>query len=207
MQVFPKVLQRIPLLVQIETRRVLFHAGKFRIDDPHLRRLLRAMFDEFAAQHLHIRIGFLAKILGGAGKTSIRASYGMFYTAIEALTIGVMSANAPYGTTYTSPAPPLFSSPFITAAHGQNLGQAFPVTLAPLNSSASHPDTSIDWSQFEGISTLGVTAGASAPEALVDEVIEAFAGRFDITVSAQGAGRETIVFNLPRELRPASPAA
>jgi 4-hydroxy-3-methylbut-2-enyl diphosphate reductase len=67
--------------------------------------------------------------------------------------------------------------------------------------------SAIDWSEFEGISTLGVTAGASAPEALVDEVIEAFAERFDISVSAQGAGRETIVFNLPRELRPASPAA
>src|SRR5690606_8497304 len=59
----------------------------------------------------------------------------------------------------------------------------------------------IDWSQFETIRTLGVTAGASAPETLVDEVIEAFAGRFDISVSAHGAGRETIVFNLPRELR------
>src|SRR5580658_1748362 len=67
--------------------------------------------------------GSLAKILGGPGKTSIRASYGMFYTAIEALTIGVMSANAPYGTTYTSPAPPLFATPFITASSGQNLGQ------------------------------------------------------------------------------------
>ena len=75
----------------------------------------------------------------------------MFYTAIEALTIGVMSANAPYGTTYTSPAPPLFATPFITAASGQNLGQVFPVTLAPLNSSASHPDSSVDWSQFEPI--------------------------------------------------------
>jgi 4-hydroxy-3-methylbut-2-enyl diphosphate reductase len=64
----------------------------------------------------------------------------------------------------------------------------------------------IDWSQFEGIATLGITAGASAPEALVDEVIDAFAARFDITVAAHGAGRETIVFNLPRELR-ASPAA
>jgi 4-hydroxy-3-methylbut-2-enyl diphosphate reductase len=65
----------------------------------------------------------------------------------------------------------------------------------------------IDWSQFEGITTLGITAGASAPDALVDEVIEAFAQRFDIEVSAHGAGRETIVFNLPRELRPAAPAA
>jgi hypothetical protein len=98
--------------------------------------------------------GLLASILGGPGKTSIRASYGMFYTAIEALTIGVMSANAPYGTTYTSPAPPLFSTPFVTAATGQNLGQAFPVTLATLNSSASHPDSNVDWSQFEPITGL-----------------------------------------------------
>jgi hypothetical protein len=103
--------------------------------------------------------GLLAKILGGPGNTSLRASYGMFYTAIEALTIGVMSANAPYGTTYTSPAPPLFSTPFITASNGtasngQNLGQVFPVTLAPLNSSASHPDSNVDWTQFEPITGL-----------------------------------------------------
>jgi hypothetical protein len=96
----------------------------------------------------------LGKIFGGPGKTSIRASYGMFYTAIEALTIGVSSANAPYGTTYTSPAPPLFSTPFVTAANGQNLGQYFPVQLAPLNTSASHPDSNIDWSQFEPISGI-----------------------------------------------------
>jgi hypothetical protein len=97
--------------------------------------------------------GLLSKIIGGPGKTSIRASYGMFYTAIEALTIGVMSANAPYGTTYTSPAPPLFSTPFVTASSGQDLGQYFPVTLAPLNSSASHPDP-IDFTQFEPITGL-----------------------------------------------------
>jgi 4-hydroxy-3-methylbut-2-enyl diphosphate reductase len=64
----------------------------------------------------------------------------------------------------------------------------------------------IDWLQFDGIRTLGITAGASAPEALVDEVIDAFAARFDIEVTAHGAGRETIVFNLPRELRPTTPA-
>jgi len=98
--------------------------------------------------------GLLGKILGGPGKTSIRASYGMFYTAIEALTIGVMSANAPHGTTYTSPAPPLFATPFVTASNGQNLGQYFPVTLAPLNTSANHPDPNLNWSQFEPISGL-----------------------------------------------------
>ncbi len=98
--------------------------------------------------------GWLAKFLGDPGKTSIRASYGIFYTAIEALTIGVMSANAPYGTTYTSPAPPLFATPFVTAATGQNLGQYFPVTLAPLNSSSNHPDPNVDWAQFEPITGL-----------------------------------------------------
>ena len=87
-------------------------------------------------------------------KTSVRASFGMFYSAIEALTIGVMSANAPYGTTYTSPAPPLFATPFVTAATGQNVGQYFPVQLAPLNTNASHPDPSVNWAQFEPISGI-----------------------------------------------------
>jgi 4-hydroxy-3-methylbut-2-en-1-yl diphosphate reductase len=59
----------------------------------------------------------------------------------------------------------------------------------------------IDWSRFEGIRTLGITAGASAPETLVDEVIEAFAQRFDIRVEARTTARENIAFNVPRELR------
>ena len=62
----------------------------------------------------------------------------------------------------------------------------------------------IDWPQFDGVRRLGVTAGASAPEALVDEIIEAFAARFDIKVAASGTQRESIVFNLPRELRVAA---
>jgi Carboxypeptidase regulatory-like domain/TonB dependent receptor len=136
-------------------------AGILYPTDPGVPRTLGAPGDRDFAPRIGLAYspsssggGILAKILGAPGKTSIRASYGMFYTAIEALTIGVMSANAPYGTTYTSPAPPLFSTPFVTAANGQNLGQAFPVTLAPLNSSASHPDSSIDWSQFEPITGL-----------------------------------------------------
>lgn len=67
--------------------------------------------------------------------------------------------------------------------------------------------SAIDWSQFAGISRLGITAGASAPETLVDEVIEAFAQRYDISVTASGQQRETIVFNLPRDLRAPAPAA
>ena len=96
---------------------------------------------------------FLGKILGAPGHTSLRAGFGTFYTAIEALTIGVLSANAPYGTTYTSPTPPLFATPFISASTGQG-SQYFPVNLAPLNSSASHPDPYVNWSQYEPISGL-----------------------------------------------------
>jgi Carboxypeptidase regulatory-like domain len=96
---------------------------------------------------------FWNKLFGSSGDTAVRAGFGMFYTAIEALSIAVSSANAPYGTTYTSPAPPLFATPFIAAATGQG-SQYFPVQLASLNSSANHPDRSVNWSQFEPISGL-----------------------------------------------------
>jgi len=59
----------------------------------------------------------------------------------------------------------------------------------------------IPWSAFDGVSAVGVTAGASAPEALVDEVIEALRGRFDITVEQVTTASERIAFNVPRELR------
>ena len=97
---------------------------------------------------------FLEKLLGPSGTTSIRASAGTFYTAIDALSIGVLAANAPYGTTYTSPLPPLFATPFITASTGQNNGQPFPYTFAPLNSSLHNPDNNIDWSTYEPISGI-----------------------------------------------------
>jgi 4-hydroxy-3-methylbut-2-enyl diphosphate reductase len=64
----------------------------------------------------------------------------------------------------------------------------------------------IDWAKLEGIRSLGVSAGASAPEKLVDEVIEAFAQRYAIKVEARVTARENIAFNVPRELR-TDPAA
>ena len=128
--------------------------------DPGVRRTLAPPGDEFSP-----RVGlayspsvatdsWLGKITGGPNKTSVRAGFGLYYTSIEALTIGVLAANAPYGTTYSSPAPPTFANPFVTASSGQNLGQYFPVTLAPLNSSSSHPDANVDWSQYEPISGI-----------------------------------------------------
>jgi len=98
--------------------------------------------------------GLLERVLGEPGATSVRASFGNFYTAIDALSISVLAANAPYGTTYTSPAPPLFATPFVTAADGINNGQPFPYTFAPLNVSRSNPDASVDWGSYEPISGI-----------------------------------------------------
>jgi 4-hydroxy-3-methylbut-2-enyl diphosphate reductase len=64
--------------------------------------------------------------------------------------------------------------------------------------------TEIDWAAFRGIRKLGVTAGASAPEILVEEVIDAFAERYDVKVELVTAAEESIAFNLPRELRDAA---
>jgi len=59
----------------------------------------------------------------------------------------------------------------------------------------------IDWEMFDGISRLGVTAGASAPEVLVHEIIDAFRARFDATVETVTTAEEDVAFKLPRELR------
>ena len=58
----------------------------------------------------------------------------------------------------------------------------------------------VDWNWFEGVETLGLTAGASAPEDLVQELIDACAARFDVTVKEVTVTREDVVFKLPRVL-------
>lgn len=58
----------------------------------------------------------------------------------------------------------------------------------------------IDWTWFDGISRVGLTAGASAPEDLVQGVIDAISARFDTTVEELVEARETITFKLPRLL-------
>ncbi len=81
-------------------------------------------------------------------KTSIRAGYGIFYTAIEGLSAGIMSACPPYGYDYDSFAPPLFETPFITAASGQDIGQRFPSPIPSHGASAAYPNSNVDWSQY-----------------------------------------------------------
>ena len=59
----------------------------------------------------------------------------------------------------------------------------------------------IDWRALEGIRALGITAGASAPEVLVNEVIDAFRARFEVTVRPVVTAEEHVEFKVPRVLR------
>ncbi|MDF0599310.1 4-hydroxy-3-methylbut-2-enyl diphosphate reductase [Psychromarinibacter sp. C21-152] len=59
----------------------------------------------------------------------------------------------------------------------------------------------IDWRALEGVSTVGITAGASAPEVLVNEVIDAFRARFDVTLTPVETAQENVEFKVPRVLR------
>lgn len=59
----------------------------------------------------------------------------------------------------------------------------------------------IDWSRFGNIQSLGITAGASAPEVLVEEIIDAFAKHYAIEVDTVATAEESVFFPLPRELR------
>ena len=59
----------------------------------------------------------------------------------------------------------------------------------------------IPWDRLGHIATLGVTAGASAPEVLVNEVVAAFEARYEVTVEQVTTAEETVAFNIPRELR------
>ena len=59
----------------------------------------------------------------------------------------------------------------------------------------------IDWNEFISIRIVGITAGASAPEVLVDEIIDAFKARFAANVESVVTAEENIAFKLPRQLR------
>ncbi len=100
----------------------------------------------------HAAGGLERLLLGDAGQSSLKASYGLFYTAFPGLSAGIMYAVPPFGYNYLSPAPPLLATPFITAATGVNNGQRFPFPFPPRNVSASSPDTNVDWSNLTPIS-------------------------------------------------------
>ncbi len=96
--------------------------------------------------------GLLGKILGGPGKSSIRAGYGIFYSSIEDATGFVEVGDAPFGLYYSSPVPTLMETPFIDRATGNNEGQKFPFVFPSTNVSPKNPDTMFNWVQATPIS-------------------------------------------------------
>jgi hypothetical protein len=116
-------------------------------------------------------------------KTSIRVGFGRFFSAIEGVSAGVMAGDAPYGSTYGSPAPPVFSNPFVTASTGFNNGQRFPLHFPPLNASASNPNSNVDWTPFLPISGLpGYHPGGVSP----------YTEQYTLSIQRQ-IGRSTVV--------------
>jgi Carboxypeptidase regulatory-like domain len=151
--------------------------------------------------------GLIGRLLGGSGRTSIRAGFGQFYTAIEGFSAGVMAGDAPYGSTYTSPAPPLFADPFITAASGYDNGQRFPLHYPPLNASASNPNPNINWAPFIPITGLpGYYPGNTTPyaEQYNLSVQRQFGGNTLLTLSYVGSQAHHLVVLL--QANPGNPA-
>lgn len=62
----------------------------------------------------------------------------------------------------------------------------------------------LDWLFLEGVGTLGITAGASAPELLVRELVDLLSTRYEVIEREVETTRETIAFKLPRELEAAA---
>ncbi len=59
----------------------------------------------------------------------------------------------------------------------------------------------IDWRALDGITSMGITAGASAPEVLINEVIDAFRDRYDVSMELVETAVENVEFKVPRVLR------
>ncbi|MGA7557807.1 MAG: carboxypeptidase regulatory-like domain-containing protein [Terriglobales bacterium] len=149
----------------------------------------------------------LGKLLGGPGTTSVRAGFGMYYTAIEALSLGIVAGNAPFGITYSSPAPPLFATPFITASTGQFLGQPFPVALVTQMATSTHPDPNVNWPQYEPISGIpGYAAANRIP--YVEEYMLSLERQLgaNTVLSASYVGTQSHRLLVMEEVNPGNPA-
>jgi hypothetical protein len=105
--------------------------------------------------------GILGKLLGGPGKTSIRAAAGIYYTAIQDAGLFVEVADAPFGLFWVSQDPVLFDQPFKTRSDGSSQTQRFPFDL-PVPGSPNIKN--LDWSVFLPItSSPGYQPGNKLP--------------------------------------------
>ncbi|MGA2631661.1 MAG: carboxypeptidase regulatory-like domain-containing protein, partial [Terriglobia bacterium] len=100
--------------------------------------------------------GVLGKLFGGPGKTSIRAAFGMYYTAMEDMPAFYTIGDAPFGLYYVVPTQTYLEEPYKDRRRGNDPGQHFPWSPAP-------PGSKIDWSTFLPI--------AGSPGVALDQVV------------------------------------
>lgn len=153
--------------------------------------------------------GFFRKLLGDTGNSSIRAGYGIYYTAIEELTNNLVIGDPPFGLYWTSPVPPQFSNPFVDLSTGNNEGQHFPAPLPPLGVSPKNPDNSIAWATaYEPISSAPTylhTNGLPSTQQFQFSLQRQFGASTVLTVNYVGSlGRHLLV---DREANPSNPQA
>lgn len=142
-----------------------------------------------------------------ADRMSIRLGFGRFFSAVEGVSAGVMAGDPPYGSTYSSPAPPLFSNPFVTASTGVDNLQRFPIHFPELNASAGHPNAGVNWAPFLPVSGLpGYRPGSVSPytEQYTFSLQRQFGGR--TVISANYAGSQSHHLLTLLEANPGDPA-
>jgi hypothetical protein len=150
---------------------------------------------------------WLHALTGQPGQLSIRTGYGIFYTAYEGLSAGIMSANPPYGYTYTSAAPPLFASPFTVASSGADAGQRFPLQKVAYGASASNPNANVNWAQFEplvGIPAVDPADVTPYAQHWMASIERQFSGAALISLSYIGTSTHHLL--VLEEANPANPA-
>jgi hypothetical protein len=151
--------------------------------------------------------GLWRALFGTPGSSSIRASFGKFFTSMGEYGSTQIIGDAPYGFFWVSTAPPMFEEPFLARATQTSETQRFPVTFPPPNVSPSNPDNSIDWSLYEPISSSpGWNHNNVLPYS--DNYMLSFQRQLDprsvLTVSYVGSEGHHLLVNL--EANPSNPA-
>ena len=151
--------------------------------------------------------GLLRKLVGGSGTTSIRAAYGIYYTAIEQLTNALVVGDPPFGLFYVSPVAPSFTTPFVNRGDGESQGQRFPPPVPPGNPGPGNPNDGIDWSAYEPISSSPGylhTNGLPSTQQFQFSIERQFGANTVLNISYAGAlGRHLLV---DLEANPGNPA-